>query len=79
MSTFHDKIEEIGELFVVEVYRITKKFPTEERFGLTQQLRRAATSVMLNYIEGRAKRSDKNYGNHINSSFGSLKEVLYGM
>ena len=78
MNDFHNKIEILGDDFVVEVYKITKKFPVDERFALTQQLRRVATSIMLNYAEGRAKRSDGHYGSHINSSYGSLKEVLYG-
>ncbi len=77
MNEFHEKIEKVGDELILEVYRLTRKFPDEEKYALTQQLRRAATSIMLNYIEGRAKRSDKNYGNHINSSYGSLKEVLY--
>lgn len=79
MSEFHNKIRKLGDEFVVEVYKITKKLPDDERFGLISQLRRASTSVMLNYIEGRAKRSDKNYGSHMNTSYGSLQEVIYGL
>ena len=79
MGNFHDKIEELGDTFVVEVYQLSKKFPSDERFGLTQQLRRAAVSIMLNYAEGRAKRSDGNYGNHMMIAYGSLKEAQYGL
>lgn len=77
MSEFHNKIRTLGDEFVIEVYQIAKLLPDDERFGLVTQLRRAVTSIMLNYIEGRAKRSDKSYGNHMNIAYGSLQEVLY--
>lgn len=67
-------------LYVKEVYRITKGFPHEELYGITSQLRRAAMSVILNYIEGYARRRGDNcktYQNFLETSYGSLKESKY--
>lgn len=59
------------------VYQLSKKFPREELYGLTSQLRRAAISVVLNYIEGYARARSKVYKNFLEISYGSLKESKY--
>ena len=59
------------------VYHVTKKFPKEEIYGVTSQLRRAALSVALNYIEGYARGKDKVHRNFLEISYGSLKETKY--
>ena len=63
-----------------EVYRATKCFPREELYGITSQLRRSSLSVVLNYIEGYARRRGKDckvYLNFMEISYGSLKESKY--
>ena len=60
-----------------EVYRITKKLPRDEIYGLTSQLRRAALSVLTNIVEGYARKGDKELARFINISIGSLAEVEY--
>ena len=60
--------------FVKDVYHLTKKFPREEMFGLTSQLRRASVSVMANIVEGRGKSSVKDFGRFLFISKGSLNE-----
>lgn len=63
--------------FVLEVYRFTRSFPAEERFGLTAQLRRAAVSVRANIAEGFPKRDSSNKIRFFNIAQGSLEEVHY--
>lgn len=58
-------------------YRVTKKFPKEEIYGMTSQLRRAGLSVILNYIEGFARRRPAVQLNFYETSYGSLKESKY--
>ena len=59
---------------VVEVYRVTKSFPSEERYGLTAQLRRAAT-VPSNIAEGRGRFGLGGFIYHLSVATGSLMEV----
>lgn len=57
------------------VYESTKFFPTEERFGLTSQIRRSAVSVPSNIAEGWGRNSTKNYIQFLKISKGSLFEL----
>lgn len=77
METFHDKLKVKSDSFAFGVYRITKKFPKEEIYGITSQLRRSALSVALNYIEGFARMGDGQFVNFLKMSYGSLKEAKY--
>lgn len=63
--------------YVHFIYAATRKFPKEEIYGVTSQLRRAALSVILNYIEGYARMRSKVYKNFLETSYASLKESKY--
>jgi len=62
---------------VLEVYKITNNFPEEERFGLVTQLRRSASSIAANIVEGKSKRTDKDFVSFLYNSRGSLEETRY--
>jgi four helix bundle protein len=59
----------------VAVYRVTKTFPSDERFGLTQQLRRAVVSVVSNIAEGQGRLSHGEWRQFLSQARGSLYEI----
>jgi four helix bundle protein len=59
----------------VAVYRVTDSFPRSERFGLTNQLRRASASVAANIAEGHARSSRRDYAHFVSIARGSLAET----
>ena len=58
------------------VYNLTRSFPVEERFGLTNQMRRASVSVSSNIAEGSSRSSKIDYSRFIELAAGSLFEVI---
>ena len=61
-------------ILIRDVYKLSADFPSDERYGLTSQLRRASTSVLLNIAEGSARRTPKEFAKFITYSLGSLME-----
>jgi four helix bundle protein len=59
------------------VYSLSDKFPKNEIYGLTSQLRRAVLSVVLNIVEGHSRNSKKEFRHFLNIALGSLAEVDY--
>jgi len=76
-NDFHGILENEMDKLAHRVYQITRSFPAEERYGVTSQIRRAALSVPLNYIEGYARQRSRSYRYFIEVSYGSLKETRY--
>lgn len=60
---------------VLEAYRVTSQFPSEERFGLVQQMRRAAMSIPCNIAEGWGRASRIDYLRFLDMARGSNNEL----
>jgi len=68
-------IWKMGLNLVEKVYRLTDKFPKEEQFGLTSQMRRAVVSIPSNIAEGAARNSKREFLQYLYIGLGSLSEV----
>jgi four helix bundle protein len=62
--------------FADTIYTLTKAFPDDERFGLTNQMRRAAVSISSNIAEGSSRSSRPDFARFIDLATGSLFEVV---
>ncbi len=60
---------------VETVYRLTRDFPTEELYGLTSQMRRAAVSIPSNIAEGQGRAADTEFLRFLKIAYGSLREL----
>lgn len=58
------------------IYAVIKKFPSDERYALCDQLRRSVISIPSNIAEGMGRMAEKEQGHFINIAYGSLMEVL---
>ena len=65
----------VSKELVLEVYNVAKIFPTEERYGLTQQIKRAALSVLLNIAEGCSRKSLQERKRYFEIARGSVVEL----
>jgi four helix bundle protein len=64
-----------SRIFCSDIYAITSTFPDEEKFGLTNQLRRASVSIPSNIAEGASRSSNKDFSRFLELAIGSAYEV----
>ena len=64
-----------GIQLTLHTYRLSQRFPREETYGLTSQIRRAAVSIPANIAEGNGRAHGREYANHVSMARGSLREV----
>jgi four helix bundle protein len=71
------KVWQKAHQLVLDVYRQTRDFPAEERFGLTAHLRKSATSIPSNIAEGCGRATDKELARFLSIAAGSASELEY--
>ncbi len=71
------EIWKIADELAYKTYLHTRHFPTEERYGMTSQLRRASLSIPTNIVEGYSRKGDRELSYFINIALGSLAETKY--
>ena len=78
MQNYKDlKVWEKAHQFTLMVYETSKHFPKEELYGLTNQLRRSASSIPANIAEGCGKNTKADFANFLNIALGSANESEY--
>ena len=67
----------LADSLALRVYATTRKFPEDERYGLTSQIRRAAVSIAANIVEGAARPSDADFRRLLIIAYSSARELEY--
>jgi four helix bundle protein len=76
MHRFKDlEIWKLSRLFCSQIYLVTTDFPDNEKFGLTNQLRRASVSIPSNIAEGCSRSSNKDFSRFLEIAIGSIYEI----
>jgi len=76
MNSYRDLgVWQVSMDLVTAIYKLTDKFPSKERFGLSSQIQRSAVSVPANIAEGYGRSHRKEYLNHLSIAYGSLMET----
>lgn len=71
------KVWEKSHQLALAIYKGTKKFPKEELYGLTSQIRRASMSIPTNIAEGCGRNTDKEFARFLQIAMGSASETEY--
>ena len=70
------EVYNLAEVIAMEIFRISKEFPKEEKYSLTDQIRRSSRSIAVNIAEGWGKRNYENqFKRHLIDAIGSLEET----
>jgi len=78
MQNYKDlKVWAKAHQLTLKVYMLSKRFPKEELYSLTNQLRRSMSAIPANIAEGCGKNSQKDLGNYLNIALGSANEAEY--
>jgi len=71
------RVWQVAHGLTLEIYRVTSQFPRDEQYGLTRQIRRAASSIPANIAEGCGRGSDADLARFLQIAMGSASELEY--
>jgi len=77
MNEYQTKLKMTMDSLAHGVYKASKDFPKEEKYGITSKITRASLSIILNYIEGYGRYGGKSRLHFMEISYGSLSETKY--
>ena len=77
MLIYEYDVFKMAHQMVLDTYAVTKNFPEEEKYGLTIQMRRSASSIPMNLAEGSSKASKKDFARFVDMASGSCEELRY--
>ncbi|NBS69785.1 four helix bundle protein [bacterium] len=77
MAYAYEKLLVVNDLreLIKKIYQTTKKYPRDESFGITSQMRRSALSILLNLVEGSGRKSKKEFKRFLNIALSSTLEL----
>ena len=70
-------IWKLGHSFTLDIYEVSKEFPSHELYGITSQIRRASSSIPVNISEGCGRNSDADFNRFLSIALGSASEAEY--
>ncbi len=79
MYTFSfEKLEvwQNSRIFILDIYKLTSKFPSNELFGITSQIKRSSSSIATNIAEGTSRNTNKDKAHFLTISYSSAMETL---
>jgi four helix bundle protein len=71
------KVWERSHQLTLAIYRVTRTFPVDEKYGISSQLRRSASSVSANIAEGCGRRGKRDFARFLSIALGSASELEY--
>jgi len=71
------EIWRLAHSLTLDIYKVTKDFPKEEKYGIISQMRRASSSIPANIAEGCWKYTSEDFIHYLHNARGSLSEIMY--